>query len=257
MKRLLGAAVAFAGLFVGGSTGPVDLDYISYNGAPIFGYGGSANFGPSRSVLSAGHGGLAEFIDRGPEHMFAALTEGSSASASEPLQAKEQPSSLQAREQPSQPNVQSAYEPDVPLSTLNDVSARVFLSAVLSLGETRDGQENPRVPVRARPLGTESPPARNRRRKCRGGPCCGAYPSNLTTPLRDGVYALQRISMVVAPEISRRFVVDRNCRKRSRVRREHLPTGIPREYETPQYSRLGIFRMTSGIFSLQARRLGC
>ena len=116
MKRLLGVAVAIAGLFVGGSTVPVELDYISYKGAAIVGYGGSANFGPPRSVLSADHGGLAEFIDRGPERMFAALTEGSSASASEPLQAKEQPSSLQAREQPPQPNVRKVLTSPMSLS---------------------------------------------------------------------------------------------------------------------------------------------
>lgn len=231
MKRLLGAAVAIAGLFVGGSTVPVELDYISYKGAPIVGYGGSANFGPPRSVLSAGHGGLAEFIDRGPERMFAALTEGSSASASEPLQAKEQPSSLQAREQPSQPNVQSAYEPDVPLSTLNDVSGGFPVGGPL-LGETRDGQENPST-SKSKTAGNGIAASKKSAAEMSGKRAAAHTHPTLTTPRETGCTQCSGSQWSSHPKSVVALLSIEHFRKRSRVRREHLPTGIARVRDAP------------------------
>lgn len=220
MKRLLGVAVAIAGLSVGGSTVPVELDYISYKGAAIVGYGELANVGPPRSVLSADHGGLAEFIDRGPERMFAALTEGSSASASEPVQAKEQPL---------QPNVRNAYEPDLPLSTLSDVSAGFPVGGPL-LGKAGDGQENPGKSKAAGNGIAASKKSATEMSRTRAA--VHARPI-LTTHREAGCTRCGGSQWSSDPKSVVALLSTEYFRKRAWVRREHLPTGIAREREPP------------------------
>lgn len=218
MKRLLGVAVAIAGLFVGGSTVPVELDYISYKGAAIVGYGGSANFGPPRSVLSADHGGLAEFIDRGPERMFAALTEGSSASASE---------FVQVREQPLQPSVRNAYEPDVPLSTLSDVSAGFPVGGPL-LGKPADRQESP---SKSKAAGNRIAASKKSAAEMSGTRAAVHARPTLTTPREAGCTRCSGSQWASHPKSVVVLLSTEYFRKRARVRREHLPTGIARERE--------------------------
>ena len=54
MNKFLGMAVAIAGLLMGVSTAPVELDYISYNGAKASGYRGAALASESDAIPTSG-----------------------------------------------------------------------------------------------------------------------------------------------------------------------------------------------------------
>ena len=217
MKRLLGGAVAIAGLFMGGSTGPVDLDYVNYSSAAISGYAGSASSGASHLILPDAHEELAEAIDHSLAPTFTSLTAVSSAAASE---------TPQRIGPPLQSNFADAYQPDIPLGTTSNTSEGFPVGGPL-LGESAEGKGKSAKNKTAGSAPDKSSVAMSGR-----AGAAHTHPGS-TSPREAGCTRCSGTRWSSHPKLLVALLQTNPFRKHARVRREHLPTGTTRERELP------------------------
>ena len=214
MKRLLGVAAAVGGLFMGGSTGPMELDYISYSGAGMSGYAKSEYFGAHQSILPDNSGELAELVEPDPEHGLAGLTAVSSAAAAE---------SSPGMEQPLEASVVNAYESGSPF--VSSGTTESFPVGGPLLGKTGVGQgasSNNKNAANEMSSGKNSASGRVAARH---------FHRNTTTRREAGCARCSGSQLSSHPRILLAWLPTHSTRTHSRMQREHLPTGAVRERE--------------------------
>jgi hypothetical protein len=215
MKRLLGVAAAVGGLFMGGSTGPMELDYISYSGAAISGYAKSEYFGAHQSVLPDDSGELAELVEPDPEHGFAGPAAVSSAAAAE---------SSPGMEQPLQASVGNAYEPSSPFASISSTTESFPVGGPL-LGKTGIGQGNSSKSKTAANESSHSPAVMS-------GRAAAPHFHRKSTPRREaGCARCSGSQWSSHPRILIAWLPTNLSHKHAHIQRERLSTGAARERE--------------------------
>jgi hypothetical protein len=218
MKRLLGVAAAVGGLFMGGSTGPMELDYISYSGAAISGYAGSAYFGAHHSIMPDDSEELAAAIEPDPGHGFTGLAAVSSAAASE---------SVQGAEQPLQASIGNAYELGSPFASTSSMTESFPVGGPL-LGKTGVGQGDS---SKNKAAASELSSAKNSAAAVSGRAAARRFHRSPTTRREAGCARCSGSQPSSRPKIVIAWLPANLFRKHARMQREHLPTGAARERE--------------------------